>query len=200
MSAPLGCAQNADGTLKEAHEIIWQHSRSSSPVDFSFAPSLPMPSTGIPQKEPTHGKAPKQQTRKRNRNNPIQCKTPASAVTEPKKQNQLSLDDKLKIIEFTEDEGKGLSQTAIAKHFHTRGFPGLSQTTVGDALGRQAIIRAALNPGGANGLQVGVKLAPGVKRMQKIQYPEVEDILHKWQLQQEGLGRTVTGPLLVEKA
>ena len=127
MSHPLelGCAQNLDGSLKEAHEIEWQHSCSSSPVNLSSA------------LEPTHGKTPKQHTQVQH--NPVQ-------QTGPKRQrNQLKLEDKLEIIEFSEGEGKGLSQKAIAAHFHSQ-FPDLSQTAVGDAICDKALICSALNP------------------------------------------------------
>ena len=168
MSCPLelGCAQNLDGSLKEAHEIEWQHSRSSSPVNLSSA------------LEPAHGKTPKQHTRVWH--NPVQQTGPK------RRRNQLKLEDKLEIIEFSEGEGKGLSQKAIAAHFHSR-FPGLSQTAVGDAIRDKALICSALNPTpGSEGPKVTI--APTTRRIRAASYPQVESILAKWQLQQEVMG------------
>ena len=46
----LGYTQKLDGSLKEAHEIEWQHSHSLSPVNLSLV------------LEPAYGKTPKQHT------------------------------------------------------------------------------------------------------------------------------------------
>ena len=180
MSCPLelGCAQNLDRSLKEAHEIEWQHSHSLSPVNLSSA------------LEPTYGKTPKQHTQVWH--NPVQ-------QTRPKRQrNQLKLEDKLEIIEFSEGEGKGLSQKAIAAHFHSQ-FPGLSQTAVGDAICDKALICSALNPTPSS-KGPKVTIAPTTCHIQAASYPQVESILAKWQLQQEVMGQAVTGPVLIEKA
>lgn len=210
LSGELGCAQNLDGTLKEAHEIEFIHSPSANSVELppeSVPLSFPLaPETAaiIPQKEPAHGKVPKQTSRERRKQNPI-----PGAQPDRKKRNQLTLSNKVKIIEYAEEAERNnnkLSQTAIAKHFQAHGFPGLSQTTVGDILKKRDEIRAALKGeitqggSGISGPAATAPLAPGTMRIRKIRYVGVEDVLRKWQLQEEGLGRVVTGPLLVVKA
>ena len=201
-SSGLGCAQNPDGSLKETHEIEFVHSPSTNSVELPPAEPCSLPPVAeVPSKVPLLGKVPLQSRRGQRKYNPI-----SGAQPEQKRRNQLTLMDKITIINYAEEaeqEGQKLSQTAIAKHFHSHGFPGLSQTTVSDILKKWHEIRAALNGEAGNGMSGPAAMAPfapGTMRVRKVRYAEVEDVLRKWQLQEEGLGRVVTGPLLVVKA
>jgi hypothetical protein len=204
MSNELGCAQNPDGSLKEAHEIEFVYSPSAN----SIALPAQLPSVVAPCPDLNKCANERKRACPKWRQEPTSRAEPAS-----KKRSQLTLHDKLKIIEFDEEvkqNGQKLSQTAIAKYFQERGFPKLSQTTVGDILNKREEIRAQLNgdvvnrdhdPGDGNGPgpTVTAPLALGTVRVRVRRYPEVNSILRKWQLQEEGKGRTVTGPVLVAK-
>lgn len=132
MDDPRGHAVRPDGTLKEAHEMDFPHSRSASPIDLSAdfpcaAPAAPSP---IPASlPPTVASAiPKKQ-----KQNPRGSRPLTAAVQPPKKRHCLTFTDKIEILDFSCQEEKGWSQKKIAGHFKTK-FPNLHQTTVGDIL------------------------------------------------------------------
>ena len=183
-SSRLGCAQNPDGLLKETHEIEFVHSLSTNSVKLPPAKlcSLP-PMAEVPSKFPLLGKVPLQSHQGQRKYNPI-----SEAQLEQKRHNQLTLMDKINIINYAEEaeqEGQKLSQTAIAKHFHSHGFPGLSQTTISDILKKWHEIRAALNGEVGNGMSGPAAMAPfapGTMCVHKMWYAKVEDVLQKWQL------------------
>ena len=137
----LGCAVNPDGTLKDASEICWAHSRSASPELSSMSElallvqSVPLP---LVRQAPNDEEAPcGKQPVKRVKVNPW---WPLSTVQpQPKMQVNLSYHEKSQILEFADGAGQGLSQSAIAQHFHNR-WPSLRQDSISKILKDQATI------------------------------------------------------------
>ena len=190
MSSLLGCAQNPDGSLKDASEIQWQHSRSSSPVDLSAVPQMPLPPFDTPPLEPSHGKASKPSVPKATVQNVHPNKSLTGAVRPSLQRVALTLADRLDIINFAENDGRGLSQSKIALHFRNK-FPKLNQSTVSQILKNKDTL---LETAKSNPAQLGFK------RTRAVKVPDVENILRAWHLQQEGMKRAVSGRVLVAKA
>lgn len=197
-SNSLGCAQNPDGTLKEAHEIEWARSRSGSPIDLHA--SAPGQSNALPvtlpdpdpskMRDPSHGKDKKKPIPGR-RPKTIHPARNLSAATAPAKQRKaLTLYDKLKIIDYHEGEGNGLSQAKLAEHFSSQ-YENLTQSSISRILKNKNQLRQTAQDNPA-------RLA--FLRNRKVKFPDVEEILWNWQLQQEGLNRIVSGRVLIQKA
>ncbi|KAH9983357.1 hypothetical protein BJV74DRAFT_777257, partial [Russula compacta] len=114
----LGPAQNADGSLKDASEIQWTHSRSPTPQLPAQEPEKTNPET-LKMLNKGKAKQPTHPTR------PI-----TSASIKPKARINLTLHDKIRVLDFLESkEGKGLTQGAVVKHFRTE-FPTLNQSSI----------------------------------------------------------------------
>ena len=136
MPSMLGCAQNPNGFLKDVSQIQWQFSRSSSSVDFGITqpaslllPLIPDMST----REPSHGKVlkdPKEHKRPIPKMRPKRIypsKSLTGAVKPLLKRGALTLNDRLDILRYAENEGRRLSQAKIARHFHDASQNSISQ-------------------------------------------------------------------------
>ena len=125
-----GCTVNANGTLKDASEIDWSHSRSPSPVLSAIPESIPVAKLTRPA---SHDEVMDlgNPCKKQQKENPRQPLT--SAQPQPKLWVNLTYHDKIKIMEFAEGAGRGLSQTAIARNFHGI-WPSLSQDNISKIL------------------------------------------------------------------
>jgi hypothetical protein len=117
----LGCTQNADGSLKDASEIQWQHSRSSSPVDLMDLDQPLLPPLELLSLEPS---VPKTQFPKVTNQNIHPSKSWTGAVKKPLRCVALMLADRLEIIKFAENKSRGLSQSKIALYFRSK-FPNI---------------------------------------------------------------------------
>lgn len=130
-----GCTVNADGTLKDASKIIWTHSRSPSPDLLAIPPLVPEKPSQSPQLVCL---APNQEvadlakpSEKWQKHNP--CRLITSAQPLPKKRQNLTYHNKIQIMELADGPGRGLSQGAIAQHFHFK-WPTLSQDNISKIL------------------------------------------------------------------
>ena len=109
MAQKLGCAQNPNGSLKEAHEIEFQYSRSPSPINLSLPapPADPkLVATALDTKVvPQHGKEQKKKGRKpkvtTNSRRPI-----TAALPRARKRNAMSYQDRIDILDFMEGPGE----------------------------------------------------------------------------------------------
>lgn len=134
----LGCAQNADGTLKDASQIEWSYSRSPSPTLFPTQDNLnyeaqvskaPVPAqTSQPRASPLTHEAPTnkgtQPPGKRLKQNPRRPLT-IGKVKEIKRRF-LTYYDKLEVLRYADGQGKGLTYGRIASNFHYK-WPWLKQ-------------------------------------------------------------------------
>ncbi|THH04743.1 hypothetical protein EW145_g5297 [Phellinidium pouzarii] len=162
MSEELGCAQNADKTLKDAHEVIWTHSHSPSPIDLS-TPVLMMPAVLVALiRAPSHGKAKKEKLSHTRR-------TITSAVTHKQRLN-LTNADKLEILDFAEGPGKGFTQARIAEHFRNH-FPKLHQSSVHSILKKRDQFRQ---------IQDSEPNQLFYKHPQHVKFPKLENALILW--------------------
>ena len=183
----LGCAQNADGTLKDASEIEFTHSHSPSLVNLLNDPvprlvpeaasvTLPKKRKG---KELRAGGGPK----------PKRVRPITSAIAPPPERNSLTYYDQNLILDFCEGEGRGWSQRAIVNHFQKH-FPGLSQSSISryrrDA---QFIHSKRENPSELT-----------YKRQRHLKFPELDDALIGWFLQAQAKNVRISGGVLRAKA
>ena len=113
-SSQLGCAQNSDGTLKDASEISFTFSRSPSPA--IPPPQKPIGKTKTTKKITTNRKA------------------IVTSVMGPKSRVSLRKEQKLEILDFL--HSSGLSQEKVAEHFKNR-YPGINQTNVSQWLKKE---------------------------------------------------------------
>lgn len=183
----LGPAQNLDGTLKDAGDIEWAHSRSPSP-------NLPhIRKMATPKGKST---GPKKRSHKKSVKATIThpTKSITSAVTNLKKtqRHNLTLHDKITILDFMTDEtkaGRKISQAKVVEHFRTQ-FPSLTQSSISrikteaEELRRRAEDPAQLF----------------YKRPRIVQFPQVEESLSMWVVQCEAKGVKLTGDVIKEKA
>lgn len=168
-----GCAVNADGTLKDASEIQWNNSRSPSP-DLSAIPE-PMPLANPSQSPLLVRPAPHEDStdlekprKKRQKENP---RRPLTSAQPPKKLRvNLTYHDKIKIMEYAEGDGQGLSQSAIARKFHHL-WPTLSQDNVSKILKNREALKHLRD-------QDQNRLA--FKRPANFKFPDLEAALTIW--------------------
>ena len=193
--AELGCAQNPDGTLKEAHEINFTYSQSASPINLSALP-VPVTANKLPsalkdgdQQAPAHGKVPKKRGRKpktvMNSRRPITAALPVM-----KQRNPLTFQDRIDIAEFMGGEGLGWKQREIAEHFRKKlNLPKLNQSIISVIkTNRDAILAMKGKP----------PSELSFKRVRRIRYPNLEEALRTWHLQAESQ-ITVSPHMLIEK-
>ena len=179
---PLGCAQNLDGSLKEAHEIEWRHSRSPSPISLAHTADSGASSSTTQldldtQCDPSHGKVAKE------RKKPIPGTRPkeihprrvlSAAVEAPKKRNRINLHDRIQVIQYWEKTGA--TQEKVAEYFRAHGFPKMDQSSVSRILTAEKKLRKMA-------LDDPAKLA--YARARNTKHPAVEKILWSWQMQQQ---------------
>lgn len=181
MSSPaLGCAQNADGSLKPAEEIEWSFSRDSSPV-LEFAPAQP-------QQPAQTGKAPKVKFNhvRRPITNAIHKATP--------KRRQLTNEVRLMILDYWHANRKKnpkFKQTQCAAHFSNR-FPNLKQSTISKLIKDEDKIRASVASNPA--LRAYKHVEP------KLKFPELDKALAIWVNNAVDSGLTVNGPTIRAQA
>lgn len=197
-SMELGCAQNADGSLKEAHEIEFQYSRSASPV-LSAIPAGPIPlpaidpqklASALVQQGPSHGKVPKKRGRKAKVISNSRHSTTA-ALQPQKLRNSLTYNDKIDILNFMEGPGSGWSQAAIAEHFRQElNFPKLNQSTISLIKKNREQLRE---------IESKSVTERSFKRPRRIRFPLLEEALRIWHLQAETRVK-VSPAMLIAKA
>ncbi|QRV78818.1 Baeyer-Villiger monooxygenase [Ceratobasidium sp. AG-Ba] len=111
---------------------------------------------------------------------------PLSAVPPGKPKpvrHRLTLQDKLDVIEFCEQNQSQLSQGDVAKVLRSQGYGTIVQSTISTWLEHKDEIRQqAKNPN---------KLV--FKRMGQVEYPDVEEALKAWILQEQGCNLGITG-------
>ncbi|XP_066293140.1 tigger transposable element-derived protein 6-like [Branchiostoma lanceolatum] len=103
--------------------------------------------------------------------------------TPEKKRNDLTLGDKVKVIQMLNGVPK-MSQAEVAKKF------GCSQSQVSRAYKNKATIMQ----------QWEANLNPNRKRKREGKDGAVEDALHRWFVNARAMGAPVSGPILLEKA
>ena len=190
-----GCVQNADGSLKEAHEIDFQFSRSASPVDLS-APSAPNATpeelhsaVNAAQQAPAHGKVPKKKGRK-----PKIVTNNRRAITgalPPSRQRYaLPYKDKIEILNFIKGEGLGWRQKEIAAHFRKKlNHPTLNQSTISTIKSDKDFLRS---------MEKKSEAELTFMRPRRTRLPILEDALRIWHLQAE-TQMVVTSAMLIAK-
>jgi hypothetical protein len=176
-----GPAQNSDGTLKDAKDIEWSFSRSPSP---NLGPRIKKLAT--PKKKST----PKKRARKQ-KVHPTQSIT--SAVTQKEVQRlNLTLHDKITILDFMDDEaraGRKTRQVKIVQHFRDK-YPSLTQSSISHIKTEAQELRHHAND----------PAQLFYKRPHTVQFPQVEESLAMWVVQQEARGVKFTGDVIKEKA
>lgn len=192
----IGCAQNADGSLKEAHEIEFQHSWSTSPINLTASVPAPAPVLDTQaidsalQKDPAHGKVAKKKGRKPKIITNSRHSTTA-ALPQQKLRNSLTYNDKIDILNFMEGPGAGWSQAAVAEHFRALlNFPKLNQSTISLIKKKQAQLREIEGKSEAERC---------FKRPRRTRFPLLEEALRMWHLQAETRTK-VTPAMLIAKA
>jgi hypothetical protein len=193
----LGPAQRPDGSLKDAHEMEWSHSRSPSPVPLSTPIGKITMSKKNAKVMATAGK--KNLTRKphavKQKQQTLHPSRPNSGVISAKKDKvkqrvNLTLNDKVEIVDFLESEDSaGMSQAEIAKHLQKK-FPKLQQFSISRIKGQAAAIRER-----AKDL---TQLT--YKRPRKVQYPALESALSLWVVEMESRGVKLSGDLICGQA
>jgi hypothetical protein len=198
-----GPAVRADGTLKDASEMEWPHSRSPSPVPTNVsrahtplhdpvgastpnaanagASSMQQNPAPAPPLSPT--RTPPLNPKKRK-----QSALTAAIMHKAKKCQDVYWSDKLMILDWMRT--KKMSQSETARHWKQHGFPKLTQGTVSKWAKDEPAIRAhAKNP-----------VESQFKRARLVENPLVEASLRRWCLDKLSRGVKLTGDVIIAKA
>jgi hypothetical protein len=185
-----GPAVSADGTLKDASQMEWAHSRSPTPIPLSepacnnAALPTPIPASSGPSLPTAHSSALPQPKGSNKRKQP----PTAAIVPNNKKRHDVFWTDKAMILDWMRDNKR--SQSDTAKHWQKHGFPNLKQGTISKWVKDEARIREnASDP-----------TQHRFKRERLVENPEMEASLKAWCLDKINRGIKLTGDVIVAKA
>lgn len=186
VNSMLGPAQNPDGSLKEADQIEWRHSASPCPTPLT---DLRSRKRSAPKKSSATQKKPSARKKAGLPTHPTRSITAATAAKSDPKRLNLTLYDKLQILDYMESEAaQDGGQAGVIRHFISK-FPGLKQSTV-----------SRIKKDGPQLRQRGKDPAQlSFKRPRVVIFPQIETSMSNWILQAQSRNVKITGELIRAK-